>query len=280
MNKRYSFLQLLEGITKFNIIFFIVSLFAMYFYKGISENIYIIYEKQLIIIIVSLLIGKIYQKMNNYKFLTKTIKLQSLLVGYTSYVVFFLLADFFTKEVDLEVLKSNIISLAIGYLYWFTVIWLSQLSFMSQLIKYLHSSLEYKNFYYLFLIFNIAFFILLLVMVSVGMLAGRSLFESIFVILYFELTFLVFHVVVAKAFDYIWSEEIVEQKKVSVLGVYFASILYVLKLNVIDETLLGFANTKNNMSLFAVLILILFWTFFILLFHFDLRYPNGRKNRD
>lgn len=277
MNKRYSFLQILEGITKFNVIFFTLALFFAYFNKTSAERIYQMYEEQAIIIFFSILFGKIYQKIDNYKFFTKEIKLKSLFTGYTVYVVGYLLLEFLFTAVNGEELRSKLISLLAGWVYWVSVIWLSKNKIMDKLVRFLHGTLDYKNIFQLFVMFNIAFFMLILVMVSVGMLAGRSLFESIFIIIYFEAAFLIFHVVIAKAFDYIWNAETFEHKKISILGLYFASILYVTKLNVIDETLLGIASTKNNMSLFAVLTLILFWTFFAILFHFELKYPIRRR---
>jgi hypothetical protein len=161
--------------------------------------------------------------------------------------------------------------------YWVMILWFCSNSFMKPIIKFLQGTLDFQHFYQLFIMFNISFFILILIMIAVGMFAGRSLFESIFIIIYVELAFLVFHIFVGKIFDFIWSPETFDQKKVSILGLYIGSICYVIKIHLIDENLLGISVPKNDMSLFAALALISFWTFFAILFHFEIKYPMNKR---
>lgn len=87
--------------------------------------------------------------------------------------------------------------------------------------------------------------------------------------MYFEIAFIVFHVFLAKIFDYFWSYETYDQKKVSIMGLYFASILYVAKLNIINESFFGVMRIESTKAVLSVLALISFWTFFCLLFRFD-----------
>ncbi len=277
LNKKYDFLTLAEGVVKFNLIFFLTAIISIFYGYMSSERLYHIYEEQFVIIVVSLFCGKIYQYLNGYKFRNMEIKLSSLLLGYTIYVGFYLLLHYLFSNLDDDLLKSRIVSLLAGYVFWLTCTFLAKSNFMSKIIRFLHGTLEYKNLFHLFLMFNLAFLVMIIVMLSVGMLAGRSLFESIFVILYFEIAFIIFHIVIAKAVDYIWDANLLNQNKVSVLGLYCGAIFYIIKVNIISENVLGIISIESDVSLFALLALLLFWTFFIILFHFELRYPIKRR---
>ena len=266
MNKKISFLLMLEGVVKLNIAFLFI-IFLLMLIKDIStEKLLFLCEQQTLLILLSIFFGKVYQKTQGYKFRTQDIKMSSLLIGYTIYFCIYLISSLFFKEYNS---KNTFLGLVAGYAYWFGVTWLARNSFLDGFIRFLHGTIGYKSFFQLFWMFNIAFFVLIFVMISVGMLAGKSLFGSIFAILYFEIAFIVFHVFLAKIFDYFWSHQTYDQKKVSIMGLYFASILYVAKLSIINESFFGVMRIESTKAVLSVVALISFWTFFCLLFRFD-----------
>ncbi|MEQ9115710.1 MAG: hypothetical protein RLN62_02830 [Rickettsiales bacterium] len=265
MNKKISFLSILEGVVKFNIILFCFGVvFSLVKFPSVERFLFL-FEEQFFLIISSILLGKIYQSAFGYKFSAASIKMQSIFFGYVVYSLFRLLSGVFSSQESLLSI-STLISFIVGFIYWYCIIFLSKNTFMKRIIDFLHGTVEYKSFFQLFWMFNVAFFVLIIVMISVGMLAGRSLFSSIFVILYFEVAFIVFNIFSAKFFDYLWSNNTFDQKKVSVMGLYFASIVYVLKINIIDENIFGILQANNDKAILAVAALISFWTFFVLLF--------------
>jgi hypothetical protein len=176
------------------------------------------------------------------------------------------------------------LSLVIGLLYWFVVVALSNSSFLNFIIRFLDTDFTYKDFIKVVLIINAFFAVTLFCAYLVVPYSSldRNIFSSIFVILYFEAAFFVIHFVVAKIVDLIWHRKDKVFSNASMLGLILGSMFYVIKINVIDQSLLNlfyFAPIKGSLPLVAWMTLVVFWTFFALLFHFEVKYPLRRFAR-
>jgi len=181
---------------------------------------------------------------------------------------------------NVHLLLLLVLSLTFGAMYWHIVVSLQQLSILSSIIKFLDIEFTYKDFIHLVLILNAAFFVIIAAILMIGPVNNRSIVESLFVIAYLEAAFFVFHFVVAKIVDMIWHSNNIKFGNVSMLGMTLGSICYVSKINIIDKSLLNlfYLNSDKGFApLLAVVTLILFWSFFALLFHFEVKYPlKGR----
>jgi len=176
------------------------------------------------------------------------------------------------------------LSLVMGLLYWIIVVALSKSSFLNFIIKFLDVDFTYKDFLRVILIINLFFAATLFIACFVVPHSSldRDIFSSIFVILYFEIAFFVTHFVVAKIVDLIWHRKDKVFSNASMLGLILGSMFYVIKINVIDKSLLHlfyFSPVKGASPLIAWVALVVFWSFFALLFHFEVKYPLKRFSR-
>jgi|GEM_PF-3442755 len=284
MGLKLHYRQLLEGIVKFNILFFFVMMAMIYFKYASFEEYYSILGNQLFLIFFTIVFSRCYLKLHNKTIDAMAVTRQSLYIGLVGTVIFTYFHGVYIGDFpfNAHLLLLLVLSLTFGAIYWHLVISLQDLPIVfNNIIKFLDTEFTYKDFINVVLMLNAAFFVILAMVVMIGPENDRSIVESIFVIIYFQAAFFIFHFVVAKIVDMVWNKKNTKFSNVSMLGMTIGSICYIAKINIIDKSLLNlfyFSPNKGPTPLLAVLTLFLFWSFFALLFHFEVKYPlKGRR---
>ena len=285
MKEKLSYRKLLEGGIKFNILFFVLAMLAIYRGMASFGGYYDVLGRQLFLIFSTLIFAKIHLNITTKTADRFAVNRESLCVGLVSTVIMLYLHGVYIVGLPFNIylLLLIVLSLSLGTLYWFIIIALSKISFLDKLIAFLDIEFTYKDFIHLMMMLNTVFFVIMAVALLVVPDSDRDLFGSVFVVIYFEVAFFVLHFIVAKIVDIIWHKNNHIFGNVSMFGMVIGSICYVVKLNVIDQNLLHlfyFDATKSSTPLLAVVTLVLFWSFFALLFHFEVKYPlKGRSIR-
>ena len=282
MKSKISYRNLLEGIIKFNIIFLVVILYMIYRGKVSFEEYYTILGQQLYLVFFTFIVGKAYLKFHGHNFNDTTMTRESIYIGLVGTVIITYFRGVYIGDFpfNIHLLLLIAMSLAFGLVYWHVVFALKRMSFLDRIVNFLDVEFTYKDFVYLVMILNAAFIAIIGLLVLVGPQTNRGLVESVFVIVYFQIAFFIFHFVVGKCVDTVWHQKTTRFGNVSMLGMVVGSICYVTKINIIDKSLLHlfyFSSDKGGTPLFAVMTLVLFWVFFALLFHFEVKYPLKKK---
>jgi len=282
MKEKISYRQLFEGGIKFNFLLFILAMLDIYLGTGSFDEYYSILGMQLFVVFSTLSSALIYKKIHDKSERGDFVRKEGLLVGGVVTVVLMYLRGLYVDEVpfDIYLWLFVFLSLAMSVLYWLIIISLSNMRFLNRLIRFLDTEFTYKDFIFLITTLNVLFFIIISMLLIIAPGNDRNLFESLFVLIYFESAFFILHFIIAKIIDMVWHKGPSTFTNVSMLGVIMGSIFYVIKINVIDQSLMHlfyFDSTKSSAPLLAVVTLILFWSFFALLFHFEVKYPlKGR----
>ncbi|MCH9754112.1 MAG: hypothetical protein K0T99_04345 [Alphaproteobacteria bacterium] len=282
MKSKLSYRNLLEGIIKFNIIFFVVMLYMVYSGRVGFEEYYTILGQQLYLIFFTFLVGKAYLKFHGHKTSDSSMTRESVYIGLVGTVIITYFRGVYLGDFPFNVhlLLLVVMSLVFGMVYWHVVFALKKMTFLDRVVSFLDIEFTYKDFVYLVMILNASFIAIIAMVLLVGPQTSRGLVESLFVIVYFQIAFFIFHFVVGKCVDFVWHKKTTKFGNVSMLGMVMGSIFYVTKINIVDKSLLHlfyFSSDKGGTPLFAVVTLILFWVFFALLFHFEVKYPLGKK---
>ncbi|NRA73267.1 MAG: hypothetical protein HRU36_00775 [Rickettsiales bacterium] len=279
IRSRINFSILLEGFVKLNLVLLGVCLILFYVKRLQVHDYFYFMKNQALLVFVTSIVAKFYEWFR-YRTQFKELYVRRLSIFYGSlFSVFFLyIIALFSKYLLFrkEVFYLFLYHIVLAITYWFVIIILARSHFMRNLIKFLKTCLEYKDLFKLFLIFNIVCFVAVLI-VLMTISRDRSIFETIFIVLYFEISFLIFHLVVAHIVDFIWLPENNIRNRISLCGVCMGSVLYALKFNIIDKKLLGLSTDYDKLLLTAIIALMLFWVFFTLLFH--LKWKNLLKRR-
>lgn len=282
MKSKLSYRNLLEGIIKFNIIFCAVILYMIYRGKVSFEEYYTILGQQLYLVFFTFIIAKAYLKFHGYKTGDSNITRESIYIGLVGTVIFTYFRGVYMGDFpfNIHLLLLLAMSLTFGMVYWHVVFALKKMNFLDRVIRFLDIEFTYKDFIYLMIILNASFLAIIAMIALVGPITNRGLVESVFVLVYFQIAFFVFHFVVGKCVDSVWHQKTTKFGNVSMFGMVMGSICYITKINVIDKSLLHlfyFSSDKGGTPLFAVIILSLFWVFFALLFHFEVKYPLKKR---
>ena len=278
-DRAISFKVLLEGFVKFNVLLFSVCLVLFYIKRLHVEDYFYFMKNQVLLIMIASIFVKFYEWFK-YKIRFRELSAYKLSIFFGSlFAVIALYAYALIFEhlpCRLELLYLFLYHIVLAVTYWFVIIVLSRSNLMKKLIELLKTCIEYKDLFRLFLIFNIVFFVVVLV-VLIAASQQRNVLETIFIIFYFEISFIIFHIAVAHFVDFIWLPENKKINNISLFGVCVGSVLYVLKFNIIDRKLMGSFVTYDKFLLTAIVSLILFWIFFTLLFHLEWKNLLKRK---
>jgi hypothetical protein len=274
-----SFKLLLEGFVKFNVLFFCVCLVLFYIKRLQVQDYFHFMKNQMLLVVIATLFAKCYERVRReVPFKELNANKMSFFFGTLFSVIFLYASALILKRLPMKawVFYLLLYHFLLAVTYWAVILILGKSNLMKNLIKLLKTCIEYKNFFKLFVIFNVAFFVVVLT-VLVAASQHKSILEIIFVVFYFEISFLIFHIAVAHLVDFIWLPENKKPNNVSLLGVCVGSVIYALKFNIIDRKLIGSFATYDKFLLVAIVSLILFWIFFTLLFH--LRWNNLLKRK-
>lgn len=286
MNTKINYREMLEGMVKFNVLFLVVMMFMIWQkIEGVNfDSYYRMLGLQVFLVFFSVIFGKVYLKINKIKVGAMQVTQKSIYIGLLATVIMMYICGLHAGDFTLDAHLLLLVSLSVifGFIYWYCVFFFQKTEvFLKKLIKFLDTEFTYKDFLHLVIIMNAAFFVIIAAVVLMGPTKGRNIFESLFVIFYFEAAFLAMHFIVAKIVDIAWHGKNQKVGNVSMLGMVMGSVFYITKINVIDQSLLNlfyFDATKGSTPLLAAITLILFWSFFALLFHFEVKMPlKGRK---
>lgn len=267
------FKALLEGFVKLNVLLFVVCIMLIYAQKLIVEDYFLFLRNQALLLIIASLIAKSYEYfMHGIPFKELAVKKKSLFIGSlgTMVVLYSCCLIFGRLPLNIETPYLLLYHLLLALTYWAVVIVLARSNLMDKLIELLNTCIEYKEFLRLFLIFNLAFFFIVL-MILVAASQNKNLLEIAFIVLYFEISFIVFHIAVAQFVDLIWMPPNKKANNISLFGICLGSVIYAVKFNIIDRRLIGAAVAYDKFLLTAIVALLLFWVFFTLLFHLEWR---------
>jgi hypothetical protein len=236
-----------------------------------TEDYFHFMKNQILLLILASLFAQCYEKFwHDVPFKYLSIKKSSILLGsFLAIVLLYICAILFKYlPLNLGVVYLFLYHFLLAVTYWAVIIILSSSGLMRKLIAILQTCIDYRDFFRLFVIFNISFFILILAFLITAS-QKRNVLETIFIIIYFEVSFLVFHIASAHLIDFIWTPKDKKANNVSLLGLCIASVIYAVKLNIIDRKLVGSFVMYDKLLLTAIVALILFWVFFTLLFHLE-----------
>jgi hypothetical protein len=286
MSTKLSYREILEGIVKLNVLFFVVMIFMIW--QGVEgvtfDTYYYMLGLQLFLVFFSIVFAKIYMKFHKTKVQTMEVTNQSVYIGLVATNILLCMCGMYLGDFSLNAHLFLLVSLSLfgSFVFWFSVFFFQSIKvFLKHLLKFLDTEFTYKDFIYVVIIMNSAFFVIIAAVLLMGPTNGRNIFESLFVIFYFEAAFFVTHFVVAKIVDLAWNSKNEKTWNVSMLGMIMGSIFYITKINVIDKSVLNlfyFDSTQGSTPILAVVTLMLFWSFFALLFHFECKNPlKGRR---
>lgn len=267
------FKALLEGFVKLNVLLFVVCIILIYVQKLAVEDYFLFLRNQALLLIVASLVAKGYEYIRHgVPFKELAIKKRSLFIGSLVTMVTLYSCGLIFGQLPLSVgtLYLFLYHLLLALTYWAVVIVLARSGLMDKLIDLLNTCIEYKEFLRLFLIFNLAFFFIVL-MILIAASHNKNLLEIAFIVLYFEISFIIFHIAVAQFVDLIWMPPNKKANNISLFGICLGSVIYAVKFNIIDRRLIGADVAYDKFLLTAIVALLLFWVFFTLLFHLEWR---------
>jgi hypothetical protein len=273
------FKTLLEGFVKLNVLLFVVCIILIYSQKLAVEDYFLFLRNQALLLIVASLIAKGYEHIrDSIPFKELAVKKKSLFLGSLVTLVILYSCGLIFGQLPLSIETSYLLlyHLLLALTYWAVVIVLARSNLMYKLIELLNTCIEYKEFLRLFLIFNLAFFFIVL-MILIAESQNKNLLEIAFIIFYFEISFIIFHIAVAQFVDLIWLPPNKKANNLSLLGICLGSVVYAVKFNIIDRKLIGADVSYDKFLLTAIVALILFWVFFTLLFHLEWKSLLRRK---
>jgi len=280
-NRKITLRALCEGVVKFNVLLIVVCAIFFYLERLHVQEYFHFMKNQFLVITLTCLFGKCYEKiMRSIPFAQPSLYKYSIFAStFASVLCIYLygmLTGYFVMKIELLYLLSY--HLVLSAIFWMIVIMLYRSSLMSKFIALLDTCFSYKDLYKLFVIFNAIFFIVIFSIIAEAS-SNKNLLEVVFIVLYYEISFLVCHMVIAHCVDLVWRSPIKKTKDFSLFGICIGSMVYMLKLNIIDKKLIG-ATTSYDISLLAsILVLILFWIFFTILFHIKEKYILKRSER-
>lgn len=268
-----SYRQIIEGLFKVNLLCLCVLPFVLYFTEIKIVDYFYLMKLQFIAWFCPVIIALLYEKMRFRRKLGTSIYRSSLYVGIViSSILFFLCTEFIFHTVEKfeSLMLSMVVFLAWAF-YIFITLKIQELCAFKWYIRLLDLKLSFKSVFQIFLLLNIsfAFIIFLFMLYSIK----YSFLELLFILLYLEAAFFIFHIVVAKCVDVVWSKSSMKTADVSLLGLVVASIMYVIKVKLVEEKFLGIFEDvyiNNPKVLTLIIVLMLFWTFFTLLFNFKI----------
>lgn len=286
MNAKINYREILEGIVKFNVLFFFVMIFMIWQgIEGVSfDSYYHMLGLQVFLVFFTIVFAKLYLRFHKMKVQSMQLTKKSMYMGLVVTIIVLYICGMYAGSFSLDAHLLLLVSLSVifGFIYWYSVFFFQSTEiFLKHLLKFLDTEFTYKDFIHLVIIMNAAFFVIIAAVILMGPTNGRNIFESLFVIFYFEAAFLAIHFIVAKIVDMAWHSKNQKVGNVSMFGMVVGSVFYITKINVIDQSILNlfyFDATKGSSPLLAVITLILFWSFFALLFHFEGKIPlRGRR---
>ena len=157
MQPQITYRQILEGIIKFNIVFFITAL-GMFYFKTMSiQNYYELMGTQLIIVITTIFFAKCHDVLTSRNhFKDYSVKRRSIYFGFVYAMIFLylggLVLGYFTWSLNLAHIIFN--ELVFGAIYWMIICYLVQLPFFSSIIHFLGNGFSYKQILYIFIILS------------------------------------------------------------------------------------------------------------------------------
>jgi hypothetical protein len=274
--------DLLAKFAESNLLFLGLLFFFLYFTPITIGDYFSFMQYQVLSWVATIVCAKVYDKIrfkkNNQN---KSIYKSSIYIG--AIIASGLLLVF--SELSLHKINSlEIISVfgavaVMWILFVFCVLNLSKVFRIKWYIALLDMKISYKNLLQILLLFNLSFGILILLFITLN--NKYSIIEFLFILLYLEIGFIVFHIVVAKFIDVVWSNSHLKDESVSLYGLVVASIIYVIKIRLVEEKFFGVFNNIyiNNYKAFTLMIsLILFWIFFVLLFSFKITRQKKHQN--
>jgi hypothetical protein len=273
-----SYRQILQGFLKTNLILLCIVPFLWYFNIATIADYFCLMKWQAVSWVVAVLSAVLYEKLRfNQHQHRDSIYKSSIYVGAViATVVCTLFAELFLHKVEaFEIIGMAILFAVIWNAYIFIILKLESFLTMKWYIQLLDSKLSYKNLSQIFLLLNIScgLFIFFLLFFN----NKYSVVECIFLLVYFEISFFVFHVIVAKFIDLLWSNSSLKSDAMSLFGFIVASVFYVIKLKLVDESFFKIfedAYINDSKGLVLMIVLSLFWTFFALLFNFKITLPR------
>lgn len=264
--------NILEGFAKFNLLILCLLPFVLYFTSVKIAEYFALMKWQVILWIISVLFAKLYDKFrfNEHK--------QKISIYYSSIykgiVIACVLGLVFAEVLLHKVEKFEILftggGICLGWLlYVFIILKLQEFCKLKWYVQLLDKTIGYKDFFQIFVLINIAFMFVIVIFILLN--KKYSLIELLFILLYLELAFFVFHIFVAKIIDLVWHGSKFSESRVSLMGLIVASVLYVIKIRVVEEKFFGIFDDiyiNDYKALILITSLSLFWVFFTLLFNF------------
>ncbi len=273
--------SLFEGIVRFNIIFFIVALCMFYVKTMDVATYYHLLSTQFLVIILTVMFAKFYDTLRNHnKFKESKITNKAIYIGFidTLIVMYICGLIFGYFSWNIKSLHTIFNELIFGILFWMIILYLAKLQLFDRIIKFLTNAFTYVQIFYIFAMLNLIFFAITIVFFTIAPGSGRSFFETIFIILYFQAAFFVFHIAVGRIIDIFWLPDKANYNKVSLLGIFLGAIIFVTKIAIIDQEILNIVYTHGiKAPMIAALSIMAFWSFFYFLFHIEVQYPLKHK---
>ena len=266
-----SYRKIFEGFLKVNVCALCLFLIMLYMNLITISDYFSFMKCQFFAVLFSTIIAKIYEKFRFKHNKKGVVYMSSMYVGtFLSVIVFFIFGELLLHKVEnYEVLIVSIVLGALWIVYVFIILKINEYLKLKWLVTLLDKKISYKNIFQLFLLLNIAFAFVLILFILLN--TKYSALEMVFIFAYLEGAFLAFNIIVAKIIDLVWLKADFSNCNVSLMGLVFASILYVIKLRLVEERFFGiFDDTYiNDYKAFVLMItLSLLWVFFVLLFNF------------
>lgn len=269
-----SYRQIIEGFFKVNLLCLCILPFVLYLTEIQTVDYFSLMKLQFVAWVFPMAIALFYEKMRFRRRLGVSIYRSSLYVSVViASAIFFLFTEFVLHTVEqFEALIISIAVLVAWAFYLFFTLKIQELCAFKWYIKLLDLRISYYSIFQIFLLLNISFAFVILIFILSN--AKYSVVELLFILLYLEAAFFVFHIIVAKCVDFVWSKSSMKKTDVSLLGLVVASIMYVIKVKLVEEKFFGifedvYINDQKVLTL--ILVLILCWVFFTLMFNFKIK---------
>lgn len=273
-----SYREIIEGFFKVNILCLCILPFVLYFTGIQIVGYFSLMKSQIIAWVCPIFFAWLYERIRFNRRLGVGIYHSSLYVGVLiSSLLFFIFTEFVLHTVDrFEALFISAILCLSWLVYIFITLKIQEYCEFKWYIRMLDLKLSYKSIFQIFLLLNISFAFIIFLFILFN--KKYSFFELLFILLYLQAAFFVFHIIVAKSVDVVWHKSSIKTQDVSLLGLTVASVIYVIKVKLVEERFFGIfddAYINNKKVLTLILVFILFWVFFTLLFNFKI--TNNKK---
>lgn len=282
MELKTDYKKVLSGVVKVNVVSFIAAMLMLYFSSLTLSKFYDLLTDQLFLVVLTMFFAKWHHvlKFPKSSVSDHTLDKKSIFYGFIDTIIITHVCGLFFDQYSLndEFFHTLFNNSIMGAFYWALVLYFQDLKLGEGCVSFVEKTFSYSKMLYVFAIMNVVVGILLLLITHVSIMPSHPFSNVLFAVVYFQVSFLVFHIVIAKIIDAIWLPNTYSKNSVSLLGLYFGSIFYIYKFDIFDKEIFNIQYTHGSATpLTAALTLIIFWTFFSLLFKFNIIKHTKKK---